>query len=82
MTQIATCPLSALYFLKLSGQQVGKTLTIHLVGAELEFEVDVLQKWEYFFLHLIPRINTLNIVFVGPELNKTGLPLEIFSKLK
>uniref|UniRef100_T1GY30 Uncharacterized protein n=1 Tax=Megaselia scalaris TaxID=36166 RepID=T1GY30_MEGSC len=38
MTQIATCPLSALYFLKLSGQQVWKTLTIHLVGAELEFE--------------------------------------------
>lgn len=80
MTQIATCPLTAWYSLKLSGNIEKEVITIHLIGSELEFEADVLQKWELFFLHLTQSLKTLNIVFIGPELNPLGLSLEAFSK--
>lgn len=82
MTQIATCPLTAWYSLKLSNNIKKSMVTIHLIGSELEFEADVLQKWELFFLHLTPSLKTLNIIFVGPELNPSGISLEAFSKAK
>lgn len=44
------------------------------------FEADFLDKWEYFFLHLLPEILDLQIVFIGPELNCQNLPLEIISR--
>lgn len=82
MTQIATCPLTAWYAIKLTGNIEKSSLTIHLIGSELEFEADVLQKWELFFMHLTPTLKTLNIVFIGPELNPSGLSLEAFSKTR
>lgn len=82
MTQIATCPLTAWYCLKLSGNLDQSVITIHLIGSELEFEADVLQKWELFFLHLTEEVNTLNIIFIGPELNPSRLSLEAFSNTK
>lgn len=56
--------------------------SIHIVGAELQFEADTLNKWECFFLHLVPQIDVLNIVFVGPELNVENLPVELLGRIR
>lgn len=61
---------------------MNECFTIHLIGAELQFEADTLDKWETFFLHLIPQLVELRIVFVGPELNAENLPLEILSRIR
>lgn len=63
-------------------QQIGDVYTIHLVGAELQFEADTLDKWETFFLHLVPTLVECRVVFVGPELNNENLPLEILSRIR
>jgi splicing suppressor protein 51 len=41
-------------------------LTLHLVGATQEFEVQQLQAYEEL-LHLIPSLRRLDLVFIGPE---------------
>lgn len=82
MTQLATPPLTAYYSMEKCQQIIGETYTIHLVGAELQFEADTLDKWETFFLHLVPNLIQLNVVFVGPELNTEKLPLEILSRIR
>ncbi|TMW50674.1 hypothetical protein DOY81_004242 [Sarcophaga bullata] len=83
LTQISTGPLTAWYALKLCDQLKNhETLTIHLIGAEIEFEVDVLHKWELFFLHITPTVKNLNIVFVGPELNPHNISFEQLQKTK
>lgn len=51
-------------------------------GAEIEFEVDALHKWELFFLHINPNTKKLNVVFVGPELNQGNVPFEQLTKTK
>lgn len=51
-------------------------------GAEMQFECDLLNKWEAFFLHLAPEISDLHIVFVGPELNTEKLPIDIISRTR
>lgn len=61
---------------------IGERFNIHLVGAELQFEADTLDKWETFFLHLVPQLVELRITFVGPELNAENLPLEILSRIR
>ncbi|XP_073840611.1 uncharacterized protein [Musca autumnalis] len=83
LTQISTAPLTAWYALKLT-QQLNKheELTIHLIGAEIEFEVDILHKWELFFLHIAPVVKKLNVVFVGPELNPNNISFEQLQKTK
>ncbi|XP_058980020.1 uncharacterized protein LOC131803082 [Musca domestica] len=83
LTQISTAPLTAWYALKLT-QQLNKheELTIHLIGAEIEFEVDILHKWEQFFLHITPMVKTLHVVFVGPELNPNNISFEQLQKTK
>ena len=70
LSDIATCPLTVLFSLQQCNFHLEtiETLTIHLVGAEMQFEVETLQKWELFLLHLIPSLKTLKIVFIGPEL--------------
>lgn len=70
LSDIATCPLTVLFSLQQCNfhLETTETLTIHLVGAEMQFEVETLQKWELFLLHLIPSLNMLKIVFIGPEL--------------
>ncbi|XP_065359305.1 uncharacterized protein RhoGAP71E isoform X6 [Calliphora vicina] len=81
LTQISTGPLTAWYALKLADQLKNhETLTIHLIGAEIEFEVDVLHKWELFFLHITSCVKNLNIVFVGPELNPNNISFEQLQK--
>ncbi|KFB37740.1 hypothetical protein ZHAS_00005053 [Anopheles sinensis] len=82
LSQIATAPLTALYAYQQTGLAFGKTFTIHLVGAELQFEGDTLDKWEAFFLHLVPEVAVLRVVFVGPELNVENLPIDIISRIR
>ncbi|XP_060653805.1 uncharacterized protein LOC132789649 [Drosophila nasuta] len=82
LTQISTGPLTAFYALKLCDRLKAEQLTIHLVGAEMEFEVDVFQKWEIFLLHILPAVKTLSVVFVGPELNSSKVSFEQLSKIK
>lgn len=82
LTQLATAPLTALYAAQKNQQQIGEVYTIHLVGAELQFEADTLDKWETFFLHLVPTLVECRVVFVGPELNAENLPLEILSRIR
>lgn len=54
-----------------------------MLGAEFDFEIDVLNKWELFFLHITPNVQQLNIVFVGPELNSNGrISLDQLKKTK
>ncbi|XP_043063658.1 uncharacterized protein LOC122319887, partial [Drosophila ficusphila] len=70
LTQVSTGPLTAWFALKLCERLRNcEVLTLHLIGAEIEFEVDMLQKWELFLLHIMPSVKTLNVVFIGPELN-------------
>jgi splicing suppressor protein 51 len=71
LTDIATCPLTVLFSLQncnFSLKEI-KFLTIHLVGAEMQFEIDNLRKWELLLLHLIPSLRIMKVVFVGPKLN-------------
>ncbi|XP_039966178.1 uncharacterized protein LOC120778451 [Bactrocera tryoni] len=83
LSQISTCPLTAWYALKLCGHlKKSEEITIHLIGAEIEFEVDALHKWELFFLHINPNTKKLNVVFVGPELNQSNVPFEQLAKTK
>lgn len=82
LTQLATAPLTALYASQKNQQQIGEVYTIHLIGAELQFEADTLDKWETFFLHLVPTLVECRVVFVGPELNAENLPLEILSRIR
>ncbi|XP_014097389.2 uncharacterized protein [Bactrocera oleae] len=83
LSQISTCPLTAWYALKLCGHlKKSEEITVHLIGAEIEFEVDALHKWELFFLHINPNTKKLNVVFVGPELNQGNVPFEQLTKTK
>lgn len=82
LTQLATAPLTALYGAQKNQQNIGEVYTIHLIGAELQFEADTLDKWETFFLHLVPNLVECRVVFVGPELNAENLPLEILSRIR
>lgn len=48
----------------------------------MQFEGLSLNKWEAFFLHLIPEVSDIQIVFIGPELNTDNLPIEIISRTR
>ncbi|XP_043069966.1 uncharacterized protein [Drosophila bipectinata] len=83
LTQVSTGPLTAWFALKLCERlRSCEELTIHLIGAEIEFEVDVLQKWELFLLHITPVVKTLNVVFIGPELNPNNISFDQLKKIK
>lgn len=82
LTQLATAPLTAYYATRVADAKIGEKFIIHLVGAELQFEADILDIWESFFLHLFPKLTELNIVFCGPELNAENIPLEIISRIR
>lgn len=62
--------------------KIGEKFTIHLIGAELQFEADVLDIWETFFLHLAHNLVELTVVFCGPELNAENIPLDIISRIR
>lgn len=82
LSQLATGPLTALNAIQRCKVANQSTMVIHLIGAELQFEGDTLDKWEAFFLHLVPGLTELRVVFVGPELNVENLPVEILSRIR
>lgn len=82
LTQLATAPLTAFFAAQKCDHLSNDLYTIHLVGAELQFEAEILDKWEAFFLHLTPKVMELRVVFIGPELNAEHLPLEILSRIR
>lgn len=82
VTQLATAPLTAYFAAQKTDIKIGESFTIHLVGAELQFEADILDIWETFFLHLSPNLMELTIVFCGPELNAENIPLDIISRIR
>ncbi|CAH1641697.1 unnamed protein product [Spodoptera littoralis] len=91
LTQLATAPLTAAYCHQLCRNRAGpitngvnkkSSFTIHVVGAELQFEADALNKWEVFFLHLRPELQELRVVLVNYNLNPSNLPLELLGKIK
>ncbi|XP_016933461.3 uncharacterized protein [Drosophila suzukii] len=83
LTQVSTGPLTAWFALKLCERLRNcEELTLHLIGAEIEFEVDMLQKWELFLLHIMPTVKILNVVFIGPELNPNNISFEQLKKIK
>lgn len=82
VTQLATAPLTAYFAAQKTDIKIGESFTIHLVGAELQFEADILDIWETFFLHLSPKLMELTIVFCGPELNAENIPLDIISRIR
>jgi MYND finger. len=84
LSDIATCPLTVLFSLQQCNfhLETTETLTIHLVGAEMQFEAETLQKWELFLLHLIPSLNMLKVVFIGPELKTESEFIQTLGKNK
>lgn len=82
LTQLATAPLTAYFATQKAEQEIGEKFTIHLIGAELQFEADVLDIWETFFMHLAHNLMELTIVFCGPELNAENIPLDIISRIR
>ncbi|CAG4972343.1 unnamed protein product [Colias eurytheme] len=87
LTQIASAPLTTAYGYQMcrknaNGLNKRSTFSIHIVGAELQFEADVLNKWERFFLHLRPDIKDLRIVLISPNLNPSNLPLDLLRNVK
>jgi len=84
LSDIATCPLTVLFSLQQCNFHLEtiETLTIHLVGAEMQFEVETLQKWELFLLHLIPSLTMLKVVFIGPELKTESRFIQTLGKNK
>lgn len=84
LSDIATCPLTVLFSLQQCNFHLEtiETLTIHLVGAEMQFEVETLQKWELFLLHLIPSLTMLKVVFIGPELKTESKFIQTLGKNK
>lgn len=82
LTQLSTAPLTSYFATQIADIKIGKKFVIHLVGAELQFEADILDIWETFFLHLAHRLIELTIVFCGPELNAENIPLNIISRIR
>lgn len=84
LTDIATCPLTVLFSLQHCNfclEEI-RSLTIHLVGAEMQFEIDTLSKWELLLLHLVPSLKTLKVVFVGPQLETESAYIQTVGKNK
>jgi len=83
ITQLATIPLTALSVYWKSQLPFEETFTLHLVGAEMTFEGDSLEKYESFLLHLLPpTVKRLNVVFIGAEFNSENLPLDLVAHMK
>ncbi|XP_014468613.1 PREDICTED: uncharacterized protein LOC106741307 [Dinoponera quadriceps] len=84
LSHISTIPLTALYSMQISCQNWGivDTFVVHVIGAEFQFECINLHVWEKFFLHLIPNLKRLRLMFIGPELRLPTVPLKLLTAVK
>ncbi|CAL7937308.1 unnamed protein product [Xylocopa violacea] len=85
LSHMCTIPLTALYSMQISCPEWESKLewTVHVVGAEFEFEGVNLRVWEKLFLHFLPNLRRLRLVLIGPELRlPSGVPRELLSTVK
>ncbi|KOC59359.1 hypothetical protein WH47_11545 [Habropoda laboriosa] len=85
LSHVSTIPLTALYSMEICCPewQRKSDWTIHVVGAEFQFEGMKLEVWEKLFLHFLPNLKRIRLTLVGPELQlPSGVPPELLSKVK
>ncbi|XP_029162374.1 uncharacterized protein LOC114933957 [Nylanderia fulva] len=84
LSHISTIPLTTLYSMQISCQdwKTIDTFVIHVIGAEFQFECINLHVWEKFFLHLLPNLKHLRLMFIGPELRLPAVPLDLLTAVK
>ncbi|XP_043477374.1 uncharacterized protein LOC122508219 [Leptopilina heterotoma] len=70
LSHIATIPLTTLLAIQKSfnNWQIMKNISIHVIGAEFQFECWNFRIWEKVFLHYLPNLKNLSLTFTGPEL--------------
>lgn len=71
-SELLTYPLTVLHALKEIQLHDKETITLHLIGAELEAEVEPIEKWEKYLLHALINVKLINLLFIGPELRLHG----------
>lgn len=84
LSQLSTVPLTTLYSVQASfpNWRSIEAYTIHVIGAEFHFECMDLHVWEKLFLHFMPELKNLSLVFVGPELQLPAIPVKLLAKIK
>lgn len=80
LSHLCTIPLTALYSMQISCPEWRDRTdwTIHILGAEFQFEGIHLDVWEKLFLHFLPNLQKLHLILIGPELQ---LPKDIPPRL-
>ncbi|XP_015608487.1 uncharacterized protein LOC107274178 [Cephus cinctus] len=83
LSHVSTVPLTSLYAFQKSraNWSTNDSCTIHVVGAEFQFEGLNLHVWEKLFMHLQPNLKSLHIVLTGPELYVPDVPLDLLGKV-
>ncbi|KAG5317686.1 MSS51 protein, partial [Pseudoatta argentina] len=84
LSHISSIPLTALYSMQISCQnwKTIDTFVVHVIGAEFQYECINLHVWEKLFLHLLPNLKHLKLMFVGPELSLPTVPLDLLTAVK
>lgn len=87
MSLSATAPLTALFAMQKTRADFffeprNDHLSIHVIGAEFQFECSSLRVWEKLFLHYLPGLKKLSINFTGPELYLPRAPPELLGKVQ
>ncbi|XP_043600042.1 uncharacterized protein LOC122575315 isoform X2 [Bombus pyrosoma] len=80
LSHLCTIPLTALYSMQISCPEWRNRTewTIHILGAEFQFEGIHLDVWEKLFLHFLPNLQKLHLILIGPELQ---LPKDVPPRL-
>ncbi|OAD56483.1 hypothetical protein WN48_03170 [Eufriesea mexicana] len=85
LSHLCTIPLTALYSMQISSPEWKNKVdcTIHMLGAEFQFEGINLHVWERMFLHFLPNLKKLCLILIGPELRlPKGVPHKLLSTVK
>lgn len=85
LSHLASIPLTTLYAfqeLRNTDWRDVENFTVHLIGAEFQYEGINLRVWEKLFLHFLPNLINLRLVITGPELFLPQVPRELLSKVK
>lgn len=84
LSHISTIPLTTLYSMQASCQdwKTVESFVVHIIGAEFHFEGINLHVWEKFFLHLLPNLKHLRLMFIGPELQLPMVPLNLLTAIR
>ncbi|XP_076176954.1 uncharacterized protein LOC143151555 [Ptiloglossa arizonensis] len=85
LSHLSTIPLTVLHAMQIScpDWRTKTEWTVHIAGAEFQFEGVNLHAWEKLYLHLLPNLKTLRLILVGPELRlPSGVPPKLLAKVK